>query len=77
VRWDIVPDEDEGDPYVKWWGARIIRPAAPQPGVIGPCYIIAYDPEEGFDAEQRTIQIKGLRESAAGGGGVGEQLELC
>ncbi|GBF88580.1 hypothetical protein Rsub_01295 [Raphidocelis subcapitata] len=62
VRWDIVPDEDEGDPYTKWWGARIMRMAAPPPGTMGPCYIIAYDPEEGFAAEERTIRIVGLHD---------------
>ncbi|KIZ01697.1 hypothetical protein MNEG_6263 [Monoraphidium neglectum] len=59
VRWDIVPDEGEdGDPYTKWWGARIIRQAPPQQGVpMGPCYVIAYDSDEGFEAEERTIRI--------------------
>lgn len=39
-----------------------MRQAAPQPGVIGPCYIIAYDPEEGFEAEERTVRLMGQRE---------------
>jgi hypothetical protein len=29
---------------------------------MGPCYTIAYDPEEGFASEERTIRIIGLRE---------------
>jgi hypothetical protein len=55
---------------LQWWGARILRQTAPQPGVIGPCYLIQYDAEEGFEAEQRTIRIIGLRESSGGGGSV-------
>lgn len=60
VRWDIV--DDDGSAYTKWWGARIMRMVAPPPGQLGPVYVIAYDPEEGFEAEERTIRITSLRE---------------
>ena len=33
---------------------------------MGPCYVIAYDPEEGFDAEERTIRIMAQREAGTG-----------
>lgn len=60
MRWDIV--DDDGSAYTKWWGARIMRMVAPPLGQVGPVYVIAYDPEEGFSAEERTIRITALRE---------------
>jgi hypothetical protein len=43
--------------------------AHPHPGIIGPCYVIRYDAEEGFDSEERTIRITSLRERPAPKGG--------
>jgi hypothetical protein len=53
---------------LQWWGARIIRQAPPQQGVpMGPCYVIAYDSDEGFEAEERTIRIMSQREARGAG----------
>lgn len=62
VRWDVIPDDPEAEAYSKWWGASILRQADPSDSQPGPCYALAYDAEEGFDAEERAVRITGQHE---------------
>ncbi|GBF95198.1 hypothetical protein Rsub_07913 [Raphidocelis subcapitata] len=61
VCWNVEPAE--GEPYSKWWGARVLRQAAAAAAAAepdapaGPSYVIVYDTDEGFDAEERTVQL--------------------
>lgn len=56
---------------LQWWGARLSREAPappegerPEEAAAGPSYVLSYDPEEGegFEAEERTVQLLSQRE---------------
>jgi len=73
VRWEVEPEE--GAPFAKWWGARLDRQAAPEAaaaadggdeGAPEPSYVICYDPEDGFEVEERTVVLLSQRELVLG-----------